>query len=128
MKKSTASPRPRPRRQEFATNVSKSIKYIFYRKQALCMRRAITPKVSRKGGYWIHSYKSLGIDAYGRTRLESLFGFAMELSSAWHWIALATDDTLTPDAQELKRKLLRLIASVRPMREVLSELYSSSKG
>jgi hypothetical protein len=46
----------------------------------------------------------------------------MELSSAWHWIAEQPDETLAPDALELKRKLISLVASVRPLREVLSEL------
>jgi hypothetical protein len=115
----------RPGGQTFAKNVSGKIKYIFYRKQAFCLRRAITPKALREGGFWIHSYKPLGIGAYGRTRLESLLGFAMELSSAWHRIALEPDNRLTPDARELKRKLKKLIVSVRPMREVLSDLYSN---
>jgi hypothetical protein len=46
----------------------------------------------------------------------------MELSSAWHWIAAQPDETLAPDALKLRRKLTDLVASVRPAREVLSEL------
>lgn len=86
------------------------------------MRRAITLKECREGGFWVHSYKPLGITAYGRTKLDSLSAFAMELSSAWHWIAQEPDEALAPDALELKRKLIKSVASVRPMREVLSEL------
>lgn len=57
--------------------------------------------------------------------MESLSAFAMELSSEWHWIASEPDDQLAPDARELKRKLNKLVGSVRPMREVLSELHSN---
>jgi hypothetical protein len=97
-------------------------KYIFHGKQAFSLRRAINLKECRDGGFWVHSYKPLGITAYGRTKLDSLAAFAMELSSAWHWIAQQPDEALAPDALELKRKLLNSVASVRPMREVLSEL------
>jgi hypothetical protein len=103
-------------------NVTTSAKYIFHGKQAFSLRRAINLKECRDGGFWVHSYKPLGITAYGRTKLDSLAAFAMELSSAWHWIAQQPDEALAPDALELKRKLLNSVASVRPRREVLSEL------
>jgi hypothetical protein len=109
-------PQKRPR------NVTERIKYLIYGKEAFCLRRAITLKTSREGGRWIHSYKPLGITAYGRTKLDALSAFTMELSSAWHWIAEQPDETLAPDALELKRKLTKLVVSVRPLREVLSEL------
>ena len=99
-----------------ARNVTKSVRYIFYRKEAFCLQQAITLKTSREGGFWVHSYKPLGIDAYGRTKLDALAAFAMELSSAWHWIAKQPDDKLAADALELKRKLTSLVASVRPLR------------
>ena len=103
-------------------NVTTGVKYIFHGKQAFLLRRAINLKECRDGGYWVHSYKPLGITAYGRTKLDSLSAFAMELSSAWHWIAQEPDETLAPDALELKRKLIKSVASVRPRREVLSDL------
>jgi hypothetical protein len=98
------------------------VKYIFCGKQAFSLRRAITLKESQEGGYWIYSYKPLGITAYGQTKRDSLSAFAMELSSAWHRIAQQPDEMLTQDAQVLKRKLIRWVSSVRPTREVLSEL------
>lgn len=70
--------------------------------------------------------RPLGISAFGETESESLHAFAMELSSAWHWIAQQEDEMLGPDALELKRRLTRLVASVRPVREVLSELDQDS--
>src|ERR1039458_3919588 len=54
----------RPGRQSLRKNGTDRVKYVFYRQQAFHLRRAITLKVSRKGGFWVHSYKSLGIDAY----------------------------------------------------------------
>jgi hypothetical protein len=110
------------RTRKLARNVTTSVKYIFYRKQAFSLRRAITLKECREGGFWIHSYRPLGITAYGRTKRDSLSAFAMELSSAWQWIAQQPDESLAPDALALKRKLIDLVASVRPMQEVLSEL------
>jgi hypothetical protein len=104
-----------------AANVTQRVKYIFYRKEAFFLRRAITLKTSREGGFWILSYRPLGITAYGRTKQASLSAFAMELSSAWHWIAVQPDEMLAPDALKLRRKLTDLVASVRPAREVLSE-------
>jgi hypothetical protein len=103
-------------------NVTTGVKYIFHGKQAFLLRRSINLKECRDGGYWVHSYKPLGITAHGRTKLDSLSAFAMELSSAWHWIAQEPDEALAPDALELKRKLIKSVASVRPRREVLSEL------
>jgi hypothetical protein len=38
-----------------AANVTQSVKYIFYRKEAFFLRRAITLKTSREGGFWIYS-------------------------------------------------------------------------
>jgi len=63
-----------------------------------------------------------GPPAHGRTKQASLSAFAMELSSAWHWIAAQPDETLAADALKPRRKLTDLVASVRPAREVLSEL------
>jgi hypothetical protein len=108
--------------QRMARNVSKDVKFIFYRKEAFCLRRPITLNVRREGGFWVHSYRPLGILAYGRTKLDSLLAFAVELSSAWHWIAQEADDKLAPDARRLKQRLADLIASVRPIGEVLSEI------
>ena len=105
-----------------ARNATNSVKYAFAGKEAFCLRRAITLKASRQGGFFVYSYNPLGITAYGRTKVESLRAFVMELSSAWHRIALAQDDILAPDALELKQKLIKLVKSVRPIREVLSEL------
>jgi len=114
----------RPRKRPL--NVTERIKYLIYGKEAFCLRRAITLKTTRESGRWIHSYNPLGITAYGRTKLDALSAFAMEVSSAWHWIAEQPDETLAPDALELKRKLISLVASVRPLREVLSELNQVS--
>jgi hypothetical protein len=103
-------------------NATRRIKYVFYRKEAFFLRRAITLKTSRVGGFWVHVYNPLRITAYGRTKETALLGFAMELSSAWHRIAQEPDDALAPDALELKRKLINLIVCIKPSREVLSEL------
>jgi hypothetical protein len=103
-----------------AANVTQRVKYIFYRKEAFFLRRAITLKTGRSGSFWIYCYNPLGITAYGRTKLEALSAFAMELSSAWHWIAQESDEALAPDALALKGKLTKLIR-IRPLREVLSE-------
>lgn len=100
----------RPRKRPL--NVTERIKYLIYGKKAFCLRRAITLKTSREGGRWVHSYKAPGISVYGRTKLDALSAFAMELSSAWHWIAEQPDETLAPDALELKRKPISLVASV----------------
>ncbi len=105
-----------------ASDVSQKVKYIFYDKEAFSLRRAITLQSSMDGGFWIHSYSPLAIAAYGRTREESLLAFAMELSSAWHHIAVAPDEILATDARALKRKLVGLVESVRSRAEVLSEL------
>lgn len=118
----TPKPRMVHRPRKRPLNVTERIKCVIHGKEAFCLRRAITLKTSREGGRWIHSYKPLGITAYGRTKLDALSAFTMELSSAWHWIAEQPDETLAPDALELKRKLISLVASVRPLREVLSEL------
>jgi hypothetical protein len=59
--------------------------------------------------------------AYGRIKLDALSAFTLELLSAWHWIAEQPDETLAPDALEWKRKLIRSVAYVRPLREVPSE-------
>ncbi len=105
-------------------NVTEKIKYLIYGKEAFCLRRAnITrQKPPDRACRWVHSYRPLGITAYGQTKLDALSAFTMELSSAWHWIAKQPDEMLAPDAVELKRKLIRLVGSVRPAREVLSEL------
>jgi hypothetical protein len=102
-------------------NVTKNVKFIFYKNEAFCLRRRISLNERREGGFWVHSYRPLGIVAYGRTKLDSLLAFAMELSSMWHWLVQEDDDTLAPDAKRLRVWLLGLIVSVRPTREVLSE-------
>ena len=118
-----AAPEPLSRKlrpPKMAANVTQRVKYIFYRKEAFSLRRAITLKTTRKGAFWICSYVPLGIAAIGRTKLDALSAFAMELSAAWHWIAEESDELLAPDALALKQKLIKLI-TVRPSREVLSE-------
>jgi hypothetical protein len=63
-------------------------------------------------GVWVHEYEPLGIIAYGRTRSESLEAFRMEFAVLWDEYAQEEDENLTDDAQELKRAINELVASV----------------
>jgi hypothetical protein len=106
---------------KLARNVTDQVVAIFYEGTGYRLRRPITLTTHREHGYWIHEYAPLGIAAYGRTKVESLEAFALEFSSAWHWIGKENDYRLDSDAQQLKRRLQRTIAEVKPIDEVLSE-------
>ena len=69
------------------------------------LREPIEVTVVNDGEFWYHEFPSLEIRAPGTTREESAEAFAEHFSSIWHWIAQAEDNSLGPEAVDLKRKL-----------------------
>jgi hypothetical protein len=77
--------------------------------------------------YWLIGYEALGVEGYGRSEQAALESFADQFYGAclWRvsmarvygarkWIAQPTGSQLTGEARKLKRKLIDMVASVRP--------------
>ena len=71
--------------------------------------------VYEEEGLWYHEFSPLEISAYGRTREESAEAFSEYFSSIWHFIAEREDESLGPEAVELKRKMRDLVKSVETL-------------
>jgi hypothetical protein len=58
--------------------------------------------------------KALSILAYGRSENEAVESFYGDFGATWDLIAQVSDNSLTPDAIEVKREFLRVVNNVVP--------------
>ncbi len=73
----------------------------------------IIPTLDESQQVFCLEYSELGIDVYASTREELDFLLEAEIDVLWRNYALADDKELTPDAQELKDRLLGIIEEIR---------------
>jgi len=76
-------------------------------------KNLLVVEVHEDSGGFTHECPELQMIAYGVTEDQSLREFEIEFGLAWDAIAGESDEALTLDAQELKQKLLNLVASVK---------------
>ena len=69
--------------------------------------------VNEHSGGWTCESPDLNLIGYGGDEDQARHEFETEFGLAWDGIASEQDDLLTLDAQELKRKMLNLVESVR---------------
>jgi hypothetical protein len=75
-------------------------------------RIPIAVKATDDRGVWTFECSTLGIYAYGESEADARHAFDMELASSWDTLANESDDNLTIDARELKRKLRRCVERI----------------
>lgn len=97
-----------------ATNVTEAVYQIIWGDRKFHLRKPIDLTVRREGGYCLIGYEPLGIEGYGEDKLEALESFVDQFSATWDWIATARDSQLDADTRQLKRKMLNLVALVKP--------------
>lgn len=69
-------------------------------------------KSTEQNGVWTFECSSLGIYAYGESERDASHAFDMELASSWDMLASESDENLTVDARELKRKLRQSVERI----------------
>ena len=60
---------------------------------------------------WCYDCPSLGLLGCGPSREDAISRFESEFAFLWDEIACESDDALRPQAQDLKRRLTRLVSS-----------------
>jgi len=60
-------------------------------------------------GVWTHECSQLGILEYGESRCESINAFRMDFAATWDLIVDESDERLTREAQELKKRFLAVV-------------------
>jgi hypothetical protein len=78
------------------------------------LNKPISVSVTVENGYYQCESKPLGILSFGQTHQEAIRSFLEDFSMLWDVIAQSPDNGLTPDAIELKRRLLALVNVVIP--------------
>jgi len=63
--------------------------------------------------WWCYDCPSLGLLGCAPSRHDAIARFESELAFLWDEIACESDDALLPQAQDLKRRLTRLVSSVK---------------
>ena len=74
---------------------------------------ALTVTLELADDMWCYDCPSLGLLGCGPSREEALTRLESELAFLWDEIACESDDALLPQAQDLKRRLSRLVSSVK---------------
>jgi hypothetical protein len=74
---------------------------------------AIQVALYREGDVWYCEEERLAILAYGDTAEEAVHSFCEDFAVLWEEIALVSDDSLTPEAQEVKKNLLAAVKTAR---------------
>jgi len=97
-----------------AANVTEDVYRIIWGGRTFHLRKPIDLTVRREAGYSLVGYEPLGIEGYGDDKQQALESFADQFSATWDWIATARDSQLDADARQLKRKMLNLVALVKP--------------
>jgi hypothetical protein len=69
-----------------------------------------------EGGGWCCEYKDLSSLAFGATPQEAVHSFGEDFAVLWNEIAEAPNETLAPDAQQLKEILRSLVRAVEKER------------
>jgi hypothetical protein len=74
---------------------------------------ALTVMLKLDDGMWCYDCPSLSMLGCAPSPEEAITRFESEFSFLWDEIASESDDALLPQAQDLKRRLHRLVSSVR---------------
>ena len=74
---------------------------------------ALTVMLELDDGMWCYDCPSLSLLGCASSPDDALARFESEFAFLWDEIASESDDALLPQAQELKRRLHRLVSSVR---------------
>ena len=94
-----------------ATTITRS--HVSWKGRRFDLSSALTFTLELDDDMWCYDCPSLGLLGCGPSREEALTRFESELAFLWDEIACESDDALLPQAQELKRRLTRLVSSVR---------------
>jgi len=97
-----------------AENVTRDVKQIISEDVVFRLRQPIDLTVRHSGPHCFIGYAPLDISGYGRNEEEALRSFADVFAITWNGYARAKDSQLTSDAQDLKQKLLNLVAFAQP--------------
>jgi hypothetical protein len=74
---------------------------------------ALTVILELDDGMWCYDCPSLSLLGCAPSPDDAIARFESELAVLWDEIACESDDALLPQAQDLKRRLHRLVSSVR---------------
>lgn len=74
---------------------------------------ALTVTLEFDDDVWCYDCPSLGLLGCGPSREDAIARFESEFAFLWDEIACESDDALLPQAQDLKRRLTRLVSSVK---------------
>jgi len=74
---------------------------------------ALTVTLELDDGMWCYDCPSLGLLGCAPSPDDAIARFESEFAFLWDEIASESDDALLPQAQDLKRRLHRLVSSVR---------------
>ncbi len=77
------------------------------------LNRAIVCEADVVGPLYVYKCEYLGLHSYAKSQDDALADFHEEFSELWDSIALEDDNKLTPDAAELKKRLLGLIVTIK---------------
>ena len=77
------------------------------------LSRALTVTLELDDDVWCYDCQSLGHLGCAPSREDAIARFESEFAFLWDEIACESDDALLPQAQELKRRLTRLVSSVK---------------
>ena len=74
---------------------------------------ALTVTLEFDDDMWSYDCPSLGLLGCAPSREDAIARFDCEFAFLWDEIACESDDALLPQAQDLKRRLARLVSSVK---------------
>ena len=74
---------------------------------------ALTVTLELDDDMWCYDCPSLGLLGCAPSRHDAITRFESEFAFLWDEIACESDDALLPQAQDLKRRLTRLVSSVK---------------
>ena len=94
-----------------ATTISRD--HVSWNGRRFDLSRALTVTLELDDDMWCYDCPSLGLLGCGPSREDAISRFESEFAFLWDEIACESDDALLPQAQELKRRLTRLVSSVR---------------
>lgn len=82
---------------------------ISYGNRKLLLSYEIACPVIKEEGYYIVQYEPLGIQAYAKSREEAINEFKEEFMMIWDIYGNESDDNLTQDAIQLKKRIKGLV-------------------
>ena len=94
-----------------ATTITRS--HVSWKGRRFDLSSALTFTLELDDDMWCYDCPSLGLLGCGPSREAAIARFESEFAFLWDEIACESDDALLPQAQELKRRLTRLVSSVR---------------